>query len=284
MISRRTGPGFALALAASVAACGGGEADSPDAGRFLDAGPDDFHVERAGYVNLIEGGAFLSVYALLQDGSELPLPTAIAQAGDCTVYQRPRPALCDPPCDGVCTATAVCTPYRANVDVGTITATGLAQPLRFVLGEFGYEPTPAPSSELFADDAMITVAAPGSAMAGFSVALRGVPALTGAPSSLTLVDDADAEVTWDGAGAGRIQLALVVGWHGAPYEAMMLCETADDGALTIPAALGSALPRASSSLESHFSTATRFRRASVVGPHGPIEIVVGSQTTLSFFH
>lgn len=265
-----------------ASACGGSGGDGPDGGPILDAGPDDFHVERAGYVNLIEGGAFLSVYALIQDGGELPLPMAIAQRGDCTVFRRARPALCDPPCDGVCTATDVCTPYRDNVDVGTITVGGLTTPLRFELGEFGYEPMPFPPAELFATGATITVEAPGAAIPGFAVTLTGVAPLEGATTTLTLTDGRDAEVTWTAAGSGRVELALVVGWHGAPYEAMLRCETADDGALTIPGALVTALPRAASSLESHPSTITRFTRASVLAPAGPIEIVVGNQQFVNF--
>lgn len=274
----------ALLLLAALAACGGDGGNPVDAGPFLDAGPDDFHVERSGFVNLIEGGGFFSVAAVIQDGGELPLPAPIAAGGECTVYRRPGPARCEPPCDGVCVATDTCVPFRAGVDAGTITVTGLRAPLTFVHGDFGYEPTPQPGTELFADDATITVSAPGAAIPGFSVTLAGVPALAGATTTLTLVDGRDAEVTWTAAGAGRIQLSLLVGWHGAPYEAMLLCETDDDGALTIPGAVVSALPRASTGLESHPSTLTRFRRASVLAPAGPIEIVVGSQAFVHFTH
>lgn len=268
---------LALAL---VAACGGAAGDGPDAGPLLDAGTGDYHVDRAGYVNLIEGGAFLSVFATITDQPERPVATAIAADGDCVVYQRPAPSLCTPACDGVCEAGA-CHPWPVTLDVGRITVGGLKQPLAFVRGEFGYQPEPAPGADLFDDGDPITIDAPGAAVPGFAVELHGVADLTGAPSSLTLVAGQPTEVTWTAAGSGRIQVALLVGWHGAPWEAMLLCETADDGALTIPAALVTALPRASTGLESHPSTITRFERKSVTGPHGPIEFVVGSQQLVS---
>ena len=45
-----------------------------------------------------------------------------------------------------------------------------------------------------------------------------------------------------------------------------------------------ALPQASSGLESHTSTITRFERKSVVAPAGVIELVVGSQRPIYFSH
>jgi hypothetical protein len=267
----------------SVVACGGSPAGDPDGGPSLDAGNDDYHVDRVGVVNLIEGGVFLGVFAAIQDGPERPVPTAIATADECAVYRRPPPSQCTPACQGVCEA-GVCHPYAENVSVGTITVTGLKQPLSFVVKSFGYEPQPFPPDDLFDAGDDITIDAPGAAIGGFHVALRGTAPLAVPTQQLVLTDGRAAEVAWTAAGSGRVQLALLVGWHGAPWEAMLLCETADDGALTIPAALVSALPRASSGLESHTSTLTRFERASVIGPHGVIEFVVGTQLPIYFTH
>ena len=263
-----------------LGACGSADDDRP----LLPPGGPEPHLDRAGVVNLIEGGGFLGVFAAVQDGPERPVPALVTRAGDCAVYQRPAPALCEPACDGVCEAPGVCVPWPRAVDVGPITVLGLRQPLRFVAGDFGYEPTPAPGEDLFDAGAAITVRAPGGDVDGFAVELTGVAPLAGAPQSLALVDGRDAEVTWTAADDGTIALALLVGWHGAPWEAMLLCETADDGALTIPGAVIAALPRATSGLESHVSTLTRQVRASVLAPAGAIELVVGSQRALAFSH
>jgi hypothetical protein len=150
---------LAVVLASfSLAACGdAGEA--PIDGPFLDASDGSFRIDKVGTINLIEG-SFLGVYALVQDRAELPAPVAIAQTGECTVFRRPAPALCDPACaDGVCTAPGTCTPYAQNASAGRITVGGLRAPLAFVPGAFGYVPEPAPPDDLFDPGAAITVSA-----------------------------------------------------------------------------------------------------------------------------
>ena len=157
-----------FAVLAALAGCGGDPADTPDAGPLLDAGDGDFPVARAGFINLIEDG-FLGTYALIQDRPELPVPAAVAQANDCTVFRRPSPALCDPPCsDGVCTAPDTCTPYAQNASAGVITVGGLRAPLTFVPGNFGYTPQPAPPADLFDPGATISVSAPGDVTPAFA--------------------------------------------------------------------------------------------------------------------
>lgn len=274
---------LALTLTLAALGCGGDDAASPDGGGGLDAGNDDFHVDRVGVINLMEGGSFLGVFASITDGPERPVPTVIASDGDCAVYRRPAPSLCEGSCDGVC-EDGVCRPWPATRSAGTITITGLRQALAFEPSSFGYAPSPPPPDELFADGATIGVSAAGAAVGGFSVELTGPTQLVAPFQNLTLVDGQPATVTWTAASSGRIQVSLVVGWHGAPWEAMLLCETADDGELIIPGALVSALPRASSGLESHVSNLTRFDRTSVLGPDGVIEVIAGSQTNLYFSH
>jgi hypothetical protein len=270
-------------LAAAAFACGGGGDAAVDAGPFLDAGAGDFRVDRVGQINLIEGGGFLGVYALLQDGPELPVPIVEAQSGPCTVFHRPAPALCQPACSGgVCTAPGVCTPWPSNASAGTITVTGLRAPLSFVPGAFGYVPQPEPGGDLFEAGATVGISAPGDVTPGFAVSLVAPAALEAPFQNLTLVDGVDATITWTPAGGGArsIQVALVVGWHGAPLEAMLLCETDDTGALVIPGAMVARLPRATSGLEQHLSWIQRFDRATVAAPAGPVEIVVASQVPL----
>jgi hypothetical protein len=267
-----------------VVACGGGGA-SVDATPPPDAGPDDLRPDKIGFINLVEGGTFLSVFAQIQDGPELPTPVLDTTDGECAVYVRPEPAACTPACtSGVCTAPDTCTPYPANASAGDITVTGLRAPLVFTTGPFGYTPEPAPGADLFDAGAAITVSAPGDVSAGFTANLVGVPALEAPFQNVELVDGVDMPVTWTAANAAEIQLALVVGWHGAPPEAVLVCETADDGAFSIPGSIITALPRASTGLEQHTSYLARFDREVVILPTGPIEIVVGSQVPFYFSH
>jgi hypothetical protein len=86
-------------------------------------------------------------------------------------------------------------------------------------------------------------------------------------------------------GAPRIQLALRVGWHGAPYEMMLLCESPDDGELTIPRQLIAQLPAFGGvGLFPWPSSMTRFTRGVASTAAGPVELFVGSQANVSWSH
>jgi len=163
--------------------------------------------------------------------------------------------------------------------------TGLHVPLTFVWGPFGYVPEPLTTGEdLFRADATITVTAPGDVAPAFSATLTGVPPLVMSNVDLDLVDGRDQRVTWTAENEARIQLAVVVGWHGAAPEAMMVCETEDDGELTIPGGLIAELPHASADLEQHLSSIQRFRRAVLGSSATATEIVVASRVVQHVSH
>ena len=71
-----------------------------------------------------------------------------------------------------------------------------------------------------------------------------------------------------------------VGWHGAAYEALMLCEALDDGSFTIPGDLITELPRAANGMEQHSSCLARVTREEADTDAGPIELVVSSQVRI----
>ena len=272
-------------LCLATAACGGGDGDRVDAGPQPDAGPNDHRADRVGVVDLAEQGDSASAYALVQDRGQLPTPMVTATSDECVVYTRPDPALCDPPCStGVCTQPDVCTPYGQHASAGTITVTGLVAALAFTEGAFGYVPEPEPGTNLFEAGAAITVSAPGATTPGFTANVTGVAPLAAPFQNLTLVDDEDATITWTAAGSGEIRIELVVGWHGAPYEAMLACETADDGSFVLPGSIIAQLPRASSGLEQHGSWIARYSRSVVQVPAGPIEVIAQSRVALYFNH
>ena len=273
-----------MMLVLVVAACGGG-GDTVDAGPHPDAGPNDHRPDRVGLIELAEQDTSGWASALVQDRPALPVPVATATSDECTVYVRPDPALCEPPCTGgVCTAPGTCTPWPQHASAGTIAVTGLVQALSFVDGAFGYVPEPEPTGNLFDAGATITVTAPGATTPAFSAQVHGVAPLDAPFQNPTLVDGQDATITWTAAGSARIRVELVVGWHGAPYEAMLACETDDDGTLVIPGSIIAQLPRSSTGLEQHPSWLSRFDRDVVMVPAGPIEIVASSRLALPWSH
>lgn len=270
-----------LALILLLNACGGPAGDAADAPPLVDAGPNDHRPDRVGVINLANGDTF----AIIQDRAELPTAAVIARDGACAIYDRPAPASCTPACtDGLCTAANTCTPWPANASAGTLTVTGLRAPLTFRPSDFGYVAEPPPPDPLFDPGATIRVSAPGDATPAFTASVIGSAPLAAPFQNLTLVDGRDQPIRWTAANDATIQIALVVGWHGAPYEAMLLCETADDGEHVIPGALIAKLPRASSGLEAHPSWLRRISRTIVDVPAGPIEVIAGSQVVLHFTH
>lgn len=280
---------FRLVLIATLAiGCGGDGSKNPDAGAnsdgaINDAGSGDFQPARIGYINVVEGGGAGSVFAQMRDRSDLPEPQLIASEGECAVYVHPRPALCAPACsDGFCVATDTCEPWPQFASAGPITVSGTKEPIGFAPGQSWYDVQPGPSgSDFFDDGDTITVTAPGDVTDGFTLTARGVADLEASfPVTLELADGVDKEITWTAANSGRIQLALQVGWHGAPYEAMLLCETEDDGALTIPGSLITQFPRAANGMEQHDSSLTRFSRDVVRTSAGPVELFVGSRVII----
>jgi len=74
----------------------------------------------------------------------------------------------------------------------------------------------------------------------------------------------------------------MVGHHGSPYEAMLLCDTEDDGHLAIPGALAAQLPESVALERQHVSTLARVDRRIFETAAGPIELVIASQVEIAF--
>ncbi len=297
----------AAALAAAllwIAACGGDDDGDPaddDGGDASDAAPGadastdratGFVANPAGTIQILEGypgEGGIAVFASLRDRADAPVATLLASEGDCEIWTHPteRPN-CDPPCEGVCVADGVCEPFPVPVSAGDIAVTGLNEELRFVPNEFGYrtEPDSLPE-DMFDAAAAIEATAPGADAPGFTLSAEGVAPLV--PDldlefdvTLVIEDDVDEAIRWVPESSGRVQLGLQVGWHGAAYEALLLCEADDDtGELVVPGSLIERFPlRANPTGEPHSSWIARFARDVVDGPAGPIELFVASRAII----
>ena len=294
-----TSLGASLVLAT---ACGDDGGVTADAGGDHDAGDDSdgaapdgggggepgYRTDLVGAIQLVESGTGggVSVFAYLQDRPYAPRERRGVSSGDCALYDHEPAGECTPACDGFCNANGVCEPYPEPASAGDITITGLREALLLVEGDFGYRPEPYPLGDLFADDAIITAVAAGAEVDAFALSARGVAALEDELGGWDLVDGVDFPITWTpSAAAARVQLSLRIGWHGAPYEMMLLCETADDGTLTIPGELiEEMLPFGGIGLFPHPSEMTRLHRSVVTTSVGPVELVVGSAAGINWSH
>jgi hypothetical protein len=297
----RAHPTVSLLLSAllSLVACGddgapGADAATPDAGEVdatvADAATPDaatlppFRTDLVGTLLLVESefaGPSAGVWAWIHDRPDEPQPVQIDAAGDCSLWQRPAPGFCDPPCGGTCLPDGTCVPFPVFVDVGEIAVSGLLAPLTFVPdpGTGIYDPTPVPGDDVFTSGAAITAVAE-----GFSLSATGVPPLVTDAQVVELHDGLDTVIAWTPEGVGRVQVALRLGWHGAPWTDQLLCETADDGSVTIPAALASQFPYFEGGLFQVPSSLTRFERDVVETAEGPIELLVGSSVLVYVMH
>jgi hypothetical protein len=266
-------------LCAALVACGEG------AGSHVgDAPPGEtpgYRLDSAGTINIVEVGG---VWATLYDQPiERPLPVIAAAGGDCVLYQRALPS-CPAGCPEACIGDNTCGPYARYSNAGDITITGLRQPATLTPSEFGYV-APSMPPDMFADDAMIHIAAAGGPITGFSADMRGVAPLEDSPQQVVLHDGEDHAIHWKPVpGDARIEVALYLGWHGAPWTDLLICETADDGELVIPAQVFAPMSHFSIGLFQWASWVARFRRTYVEGTTGPIEIKVANMVPVSLSH
>lgn len=272
-----TGISALLGALGALAACGDNLAPSPDAGPQPGPTADEYQPEAIGLISLING----EVEASLRDRPEPLAPELRGREGACALYVRPTASACNPPCavGDVCVAAGECAAPARPVSAGDITITGLRQRLVFRAAADGYQPESQPTGDLFDGGARIAVSAPGEQVAGFTAELDGVPRLDVSFSQISLRRGRDTRLLWTAAGLGRVAAVLSVGRPGLPFSSMLLCETDDYGDLTIPSSMAARLPAASG--EEVLSAAMlRLRRAVIMTPAGPIEIVAGQKVAV----
>lgn len=275
MLVRRGQMALLGVLCVGLASCG--DDLSPDPSGAGDK-PSEYQPGWVGQVRLLSGSG--GAQAVFRDRPDPLAPEIRAVEGECALYTRPDEGLCSGACpDGVCTPANQCAPTPRPASAGIITVTGLRQGLRFAPGPRGYEPETPPPSELFDVGASIRITAPGDSMPPFSAQLSGVPPLEVGFDTVTLQSGRPTRLTWTAAGVGRVALELILARPGAPFSVMLLCESDDNGALTIPAGIASRL-RGPLAGEEESVTMTRLERAVVASPAGPIEVVVGSRAVV----
>ena len=212
--------------------------------------------------------------------------------GDCAFYQNFTQPKCEPKCEvglEFCGEDKACHPEPHRVSGGPVTIDGLAVPATLTPGDFDwYIIEWEQPDDLFGPDSDILVSADGDEIPAFEVELTGVGDLAAQwGGSYELEDGHDNEFTWTVQGDGStVELAIVTGHHAQPPPFMIWCSAQDEaGKIVVPRKFVEAFPPAGGvGLFQHISWANRVNRKVVMGPYGPIEVVVQSEMTFSITH
>lgn len=253
-----------LITAALISACGtpadsdaGTDAGANDAGGIADAGTPGDAGTLVGTFQLLhtvsEFGNSSSLFGKVYDG---PTPATTVWSvdvrnGDCRV-ETPRVPFCATPCGGsaACVEDNVCQAYPTSKSAGTVRVTGalvgtdggVATPFESTPINNGYQAPASISLGIppFTDAAPLMLEAMGStALPAFTLATTGVAPIALGQTSYTLAQNTALDLTWtpgSTATAATIEVEVDISHHGG-IRGQILCETVDDGSLTIGADL-----------------------------------------------
>lgn len=247
-------------------------------------GADPYRTDLVGRVTVLENpGGTAYVTATFASGTDQPAERELAREGDCAIYEHASPGLCEGDCTGFCDEGGTCHPYPTWQDAGAVELRGLGAPITLEHGDGNFYSHQG-AEDLFAPDDVLTVAASGAAFPAFALAARGVAELANPPAPIELTGDQPAIVIYTaGDGSARIQLALRYGWHGVPWETMLLCESEDDGSLDIPGSIVARMPEFGGiGLLQWPSELIRYSRTVVETGAGPVELFVGSRQVVFY--
>lgn len=285
---------LAALVGATLAACGG-----DDGGATVDApGPDaalgdPTKLVGVFAVDLVDAEpAYTTVAGAVNDKvpPEGILWDVATTDGDCQLL-KPRVPFCTPACGGtaVCVADNTCDPYAVKQDVGTVTVTGVRTSTGATSFELAF---PSPTIRTyqvpgaiqlaypgFAPGDTVTIAATGSDFTpAFTATATGIAPLEVTNPDRDLARNAPVDLTWalpTGGGSSEIRLKLDISHHGGS-KGKIECVTADDGALTLSAALVTELLDLGAA---GFPTVILERRAtgSALTTAGRVDLVLGSE-------
>ena len=270
------------------------DAGDDDAADDDTAMPDDdtaaeapLPTELAGWISVTESmwdgqTSGSTVYAEFW-GETLPTSEVLVdEAGDCKliVGDRTESWLCDPPCDvdEICIAEE-CVAYPEVAPSGTVTVAGTVEDVVLEPDGTGRYPLmwdlPV---DLFASGDAIDVTSTGGATPALDLHATGVAPMVAPGTPWDFEPGQDYHLTWEPepSSPGRIQVLLQTGWHGSVNLTTILCETEDDGELTVPASLTAEFQIPSCG-ECEMSYLSRFTRDWVDFGDGPIELLVASR-------
>lgn len=287
---------------ADAAGAGDGAVSDPDAGAA--AAPLRGHIEVVevsdpyGSRGHAHGGVLATASSHLRftfygNISAVHFQKEVDRVGDCRLL-RPEAQFCND-CAGLCVGPDICEPLPEQVDVGTLTFAGLRSPLTLDFNGYWYASQASVPADAFADDASVTLSAPGAAGPAFQVTTTAVAPL----NMMALTDhelaagNTDTVVTWTPADPGsRVRLTLNANnmGHGLAYAAIIECDADDSaGQITIPGSLLSQFPNtfrweACAGSDCPLSSMRRYRLARATVGSDEIWFVVASERQFWVIH
>jgi hypothetical protein len=162
----------------------------------------------------------------------------IASDGECMVLRRNNP-FCDPACTAgqTCNFDGECVPYPANQDLGTVTLSGLVEPVVMepVFPGYTYFDTKLPP-EPYTSGTLITLSAPDAPGGPLELHGVGVSALEPTDESWTFQSGKPLTVRWapptGDVVRSEVALSITIDLHGAT-PSVLRCIFEDDGEATV---------------------------------------------------
>lgn len=232
---------------------------------------------RVGFFEVANWQGYSTVAGEVSEGV-IPLTVLqpLEQEGGCWLMRRENP-FCDPPCGAgqLCDHSSKCIPYPEKKSVGTVTISGLNEPVEMNPDPVNnYYDTTVPYP-LFDPMSPIKLTATGGQLEGFSLSAVGVATLNVPNVEWTMKKNEPLPLVWEPVTSGaHIYLSINVDQHGnSPVT--MFCEFDDNGNAEVPSTLVTKL------LEygvSGFATADMYRRTldSITISTGCVELLVFS--------
>lgn len=208
------------------------------------------------------GFAYSAVTGTVAEGViPLTILQLVEEVGDCKLMQKVNP-FCDPPCTAgqLCDHGGQCIPYPANVNVGDVTVTGLAEsPIIMEPNSSTYYTKVGLPFPVYEATDQVDLVAAGADASGFALRAWGVTSMALPAVVHEMFDGEDLKVDWVAeAGPWKVVVSVNVDQHGnSPVT--LVCETDDTGSYTIA---GSLVTKLLDFGVSGFAT-LRFRRATV---------------------
>jgi hypothetical protein len=295
-----------LLSAAGLVACTDDETAQEDAGPVVvDLDPCGFADPPAALVDvsinydIYHSGAFARIEGLVQDG---PYPTfyeIVHEEGGCR-YLKAAFGSCDPMCPNgeVCVIGDVCVPYPNPLSGGTLTVSGLGEPIEIVAEDWNAGLYTGPAglpADMFDSSDSVGAKFEGGDFPAVTMGAKGVDTINPdlVETEFEMVDGQDAQITWtpgaDPEACIRVVLNGLNATHGAPLSDIIECEGPDTGSLAIPQAFVEdfpygTTPEVTSGYDWPHSELTRYTRSSVDEAQGPARLLVRSTAYFLLSH